>query len=111
MTQYDPAARPGQRNDCDRPNVNDFRVRLGEAPVCQMCGLLVRDGEHTEVGWPTSETGLWVRKHEHVWVEVCWDLGANGWSPRYRCEVCTDEIVDLAASPMFRDPDAEPATA
>ena len=107
MTQYDPNARPGQRNTCEKPNVNDFRVSMGEAPVCQTCGLLVEGGRHTDQGWPTSETGIWAYQHAHSWEEMCWDLHANGWSPRYRCTECGDQIKDLAVSPMFEDIDAK----
>ena len=54
---------------------------------------------------PTSETGVYLHQHEHVWRYI----GAKGYPdgslcPVYRCEVCTDEICDLHVDVSGRIP-------
>lgn len=47
-------------------------------------------------GKPTSETGMWMHRHAHEWIEIGaerWPVGT--WHPLFRCLICTDVICDI----------------
>ena len=48
------------------------------------------------VRYPTNETGIYLRHHPHVWVEVGAKLYPVGtWHPVFECSTCGDVICDL----------------
>lgn len=45
---------------------------------------------------PTSETGIWLYRHEHRWTEVGLQRYPSGtWHPVFRCSRCQDVICDI----------------
>lgn len=85
----------------------------GPSPVPKgavaLCGYIKRDGRQYKTGdscsecvafkarKPTSETGIYLQKHEHSWLWIASRLSpaVQEWHPVFQCVRCEDVLVDL----------------
>lgn len=78
--------------------VLDHNPVMKTCPTCR--DLLLPSGACAACGWqprkPTDETGVYLFVHQHDWLEVGAEQYPSGsWHPVFRCQVCTNVIVDL----------------
>lgn len=94
-------------------------ISAGKVPkgAVALCGYVKRDGRQYKTGdscpecaafkarKPTSDTGIYLHKHEHVWLWILSRLSQNGeWHPVYECLRCEDVLVDLHVDPKTWKP-------
>lgn len=62
-----------------------------------------------DLGAPTSDTGIYLHRHSHEWIEIgAHRMAAGTWHPVFKCMRCGDVLCDLhvEVQKTWADPDA-----